>query len=105
MLSTAEITERVRQYRYRPGWFLTVVETGFEDPWLRVLATGVMNSYDPQSPIDLGINSPIPPMETVDQLDRWIVWRLQRIESHEAREWLQVDGRPLFDPHRERDRV
>jgi hypothetical protein len=29
----------------------------------------------------------------------WLLWRTQRIESHECREWFKVDGEPLHDPH------
>lgn len=100
MLSTAEITSEVAKVTYRPGWSLHVYEAGFEDPWLLVLARDVPDSYHPGQTIDLGIRSPIPPMESVDQLRRWLIWRLGRVESHEAREWLQVDGHPIFDPHK-----
>jgi hypothetical protein len=55
--------------------------------------------------MDLGIDSPIPPMADTDALHRWLIWRLGRVESHESREFYRVDGFPLFDPHRPRDRV
>lgn len=100
MLSTAEICDRVAQMTYRPGWTLSVYENGFEDPHLEILAVDVPNSYRPGSTLDLRISSSIPPMDSIEQLDRWVMWRLERVESHEAREWLQIDGRPLFDPHR-----
>jgi hypothetical protein len=35
----------------------------------------------------------------VDYLMALVQWRLIQIESHEAREWLHVDGRIVFDPH------
>jgi hypothetical protein len=105
VLTVQQIRAEVAKLRYRPGWFFAVEERGFEDPWLRMLATGVMNAYDPQSTIDLGIDSPIPPMANTDQLYRWLMWRLERVESHEAREWFRIDGAVLFDPHRPRDRV
>lgn len=105
MLTTAEIAGWIGQMSYRPGWSFQVYETGFEDPWLLILAKNQADSRNPGASIDLGIRSPIPPMENFDQLDRWLIWRLERVESHECREWLQVDGRPIFDPHRERDRV
>jgi hypothetical protein len=43
----------------------------------------------------------LPPMPSVEYLDVWLQWRLNRIEIHEAREHLRRDGKPVFDPHRE----
>jgi hypothetical protein len=104
-LTFAQVRAEVAKLVYRPGWTFTVEERGFEDPWLRILATGVMDAYDPACTLDLGIDSPIPPMADVDALHRWLIWRLERVESHEAREWFRVDGVVLFDPHRQRDLV
>jgi hypothetical protein len=48
----------------------------------------------------LDIHSLIPPMATVEDFDRWMVWRLIEIASHEVREWYRDDqGRAIFDPH------
>jgi hypothetical protein len=103
-LTFAQVKAEVAKVVYRPGWTFTVEERGFEDPWLRVIAP-VMNAYRPEELVDLGIDSPIPPMADVDALHRWLIWRLERVESHEAREWFRVDGVVLFDPHRQRDLV
>jgi hypothetical protein len=41
----------------------------------------------------------MPPIPSVDYLAAWVQWRLIQIESHEAREWLRVDGAIVFEPH------
>jgi hypothetical protein len=105
VLSTEAIRGEVRWLTYRPGWTFDVGEKGFEDPWLRITAVGVPDAQNPGQSIDLGIDSPIPPMADFDQLHRWLIWRLERVESHEAREFFKVNGVTLFDPHRARDRV
>lgn len=100
MLGTEEIRREVAKVVYRPGWSFEVYEIGFEDPWLLVLAP-VENSYVPGQTIDLGIRSPMPPMADAEAVHRWLMWRLERIESHEAREFYRVRGERPFDPHRE----
>ena len=35
-----------------------------------------------------------------EQLDGWIDRLLDAMESHERREWLRRDGKPVNDPHR-----
>jgi hypothetical protein len=104
MLTVGQVRDEVARVEYKPDWWLTVEERGFEDPWLRVLAV-VPDATNPGQSIDLGIDSPIPPMADTDALHRWLIWRLGRVESHESREFYRVDGFPLFDPHRPRDRV
>jgi hypothetical protein len=37
----------------------------------------------------------------VDYLLVWLAWRLGRVESHEMREHLRVDGALPFNPHAE----
>ena len=49
----------------------------------------------------LDIHSMMPPMESIEQFERWLAWRLGRIELHEMREFLQLDSKPIFDPHAE----
>jgi hypothetical protein len=87
-------------YSYRPGWALTVFDHPWDGPTLRVVAR-VEDSYRPGSMIDLGIDSLIPPMFSSEQFETWLAWRLIRVESHECREWLKKDGKPVFNPHPE----
>lgn len=98
MLTVAEIRNYLGLLEYKPGWCFTAYEGAFEGPHI-VIQAKMPNAYHPDEDIILDIHSPLPPMADVEQLHRWLVWRLCRIESHEAREWLRKDGRPLFDPH------
>jgi hypothetical protein len=43
----------------------------------------------------------LPPMRDDAALLDWLLWRCCRIECHEAREWLRLDGKPWSDPHAE----
>lgn len=99
MLTTEQIRAEMARVSYRPGWQMTVEEYGFEDPWVRIVCD-VPDAYQPGAIITLGIESPLPPMVDATALHRWMVWRLARIEEHEAREFYRVDGSIVFDPHR-----
>jgi hypothetical protein len=98
LLTVGQMRKLLRNITYRPGWTITVREGRFEGPHLTVHAQ-VENSYRPGETTVLDIHSPIPPMTTAAQFDAFLAWRLGRIECHEMREWLQRDGKPIFDPH------
>lgn len=98
MLTVAAMDELLAGVQYKPGWLLRVYEGAFEGPHLRVTAT-VPNAYQPDETVELDVWSPIPPLSGVRAFDRWLAWRLCRVESHECREWLRRDNQPIFDPH------
>lgn len=52
-------------------------------------------------PIDLGIDGFLPPIPDAGYLHAWLLWRLARVEVHEAMEFLHREGKPIFDPHEE----
>ena len=85
---------------YMPGWTLELVEGSLMDEGhqLRVRAE-VANAYRPNESVPLDIWTYLPPMDTPAQFDRWLAWRLSRIQIHEGLEWLQRNGKPIFDPH------
>lgn len=97
MLSVAELAAHLRRITYKPGWKLSVREGGWEGTHFRLVAT-LPNSYG-AGRITIGVDSMVPPMESVEQFERWIAWRLGRIEVHEMREFLKRDGEVIFDPH------
>lgn len=99
MLTLHEVQTELARITYKPGWTLKARQSMFEGVVLRIVAEGLINSYRPKETIDIGIDSFLPPVESVEQLHSWLAWRLDRIESHESREWLKRDGRVLFDPH------
>src|SRR5688572_8603081 len=98
MLTAHEITLYVDRVRYKPGWSFQVLVTDFESPQLFITAR-VMNAYDHSQMVDLGIKSHLPRFRDEKALEDWLMWRIERIESHEAREFFTVDGKRPFDPH------
>lgn len=99
-LTYEELRTELARYSYRPGWDLSI----FLDPWesscLYVVAD-VPDAYNPGHTVELRIRSAIPPIPSAEYFGIWLTWRLQMIESHEGREYLQLreTGRPLYDPH------
>jgi hypothetical protein len=99
VLSTAEINEHLAGITYKPGWKFSAYEDRYEGQHIFILAA-LPNAYRADETMDIGVRTAVPPLLTTEQLDEWLIWRLIRIESHEAREFLQRDGKPIFDPHR-----
>lgn len=99
-LTTDQLQAALAEVTYRPGWSFSLSEHRWEGTKIRILAE-VRNSNRPDETITLGIDSFVPPMSTVAQFHQWLIYRLIRIESHEAREWLREHDQPLFNPHPE----
>lgn len=97
MLSTQEIREHLASVSYRPGWEFAVQEH-IEGLQLRIRAD-LEDSYNPGKMVELGIDTFIPPIPDVAYLKQWLLWRLKRIEIHEACEWFKWDGEIVLDPH------
>lgn len=64
-----------------------------------VIQTVVPDSGNPNSQVTLDVHSMLPPMESREQLEAWLAWRLARLEIHEMREFLKRDGKVIYDPH------
>jgi hypothetical protein len=90
----------IAKYYYREGWSLEVFADPWEGPCLYVVAD-VPDAYHPGETVELRIRSNIPPIPSAEYFAIWLAWRIQLIESHEARELLRrrYDDRPVFDPH------
>lgn len=101
MLTTAELRDALDAVQYRDGWIMSIGVDQDEGPFLRIIAP-VANSYD-GDPIDLGISTYISPNDRIstELFYRFLIWRLKRIEIHEAREMFRyrTTGEPVFDPH------
>jgi hypothetical protein len=98
VLTLVELRTHLARLTYRPGWALRIVDGTWEGPELHIAAT-VADSYHPDADVELDIRTFLPPQVDTEAFERWLGWRLGRIESHEMREWLKRDGRPIFDPH------
>jgi hypothetical protein len=100
MLTSVEIERHFDRLTYKDGWRFLLYVTPWEGPFVRI-EVDVEDSYNPGETTTLGVNSFLPPMESTDQLESWLMARIIRIESHEAREFFKRDGEVIFDPHAE----
>lgn len=98
MLTVADLQQHLTRVSFMPGWDIEVREGRWEGPHI-VIAAKVPNAYRPDEPMTLDVHTSLPPMHTYGQFDEWLVWRLNRLWSHEVREFYRVDGVPPFDPH------
>jgi hypothetical protein len=107
VLTTAEIQAHLARVSYKPGWSFEAYDGRWEGQHL-VIRTEVPDTYEPGALVVLDVHSMLPPMRDTLALEEWLAWRLGRLEVHEMREFLKVDGAVLFDPHAEfaeRDRA
>lgn len=100
MLTLGEMQDRLGEMTYLPQYEMEIYQGRFEGAHFHLRAS-VPDYINKGEPTVLDIHSPLPAMESTDQLDNWVVDRLIRIASHEVREALQVDGKPIFNPHAE----
>jgi hypothetical protein len=99
-MTLAQIQASLADVTLQPGWSVFAWQHDHEGVWVTIRAR-VEDAYRPGEGerIDLGINSPLPPIPDVAYLDAWLEWRLGIIARHESREWFRRGGRPVFDPH------
>jgi hypothetical protein len=98
-MTTTELAAVVSRVTYKKGWSFWVHEE-HEGPVLRITA-GVPDRGDPRCLTHLGIDTHIPHtlIHTEADLVEFLRWRLTRIENHEVREFLCLDGARCYDPH------
>ena len=97
-LTTAEIQAELERVTYKPGWSFTCYDGRWEGQHL-VITVDVLDAGRPGQSVTLDVHSSLPPIPDVAYLHTWLAWRLGRIENHEMREFLRVDGHAVFDPH------
>lgn len=98
VLTAEEINGHLARMSYKPGWVFRCYQGRWEGLHV-VITTVVADAYKPGETTTLDVHSALPPVETTEELERWIAWRLGRIESHEMREFLKRDGRTIYNPH------
>lgn len=98
MLTIQQIEDELKKITYRNGWKFFVYQGAWEGQHMRIEAT-VPDSVELGQDVSLKIETPIPPYNTIEDFHLWLMYRLIRIETHEAREWFKVDGIPVFYPH------
>jgi hypothetical protein len=100
VLSLQEVAEVIGRVTYRPGWQFTVYQGRHEGPHLQIQAE-VPDAVAAGEVTVLDVHCFLPPMRDEAAVLDWLLWRLTRIEVHECREFLRLDGRPWSDPHAE----
>ncbi len=98
MLTYAEVRDIVARFTYRAGWRLETYEDPHEGLAIAI-TTEVEDAYHPGHTIVLDIHSYMPPMRDRQAVLDWLLWRLERIASHEVREFAHFDGQLIADPH------
>jgi hypothetical protein len=101
MLTIQVMQDRLAQMTYRPGWEMRIYE-GYSMGARFELKAMVEDSVNKGRKVPLHILSPVPTNArlSIQSFDVWLHWRLKEVEVHESMEWLQVGGKPLFDPHK-----
>lgn len=100
MLSIREVQDHLARVTYKSGWSFEAYDGRWEGHHI-VINTQVPDAYLPGKTVTLDVHSMLPPLESVDALNRWLMWRLARIEVHEMREFFRIDGKIVDDPHAE----
>jgi hypothetical protein len=100
MLSIQQVQAHLARVSYKPGWSFEAYQGAWEGHHI-VINTQVPDAYGPGRTVTLNVHSMLPPLEDTSALERWLMWRLARIEVHEMREFFRVDGKIVDDPHAE----
>jgi hypothetical protein len=98
MLTFDEIRTELGKVTYRDQWRFVLYPHPYEGIWLSIIA----ELPDADHPGKTRVNNmrvALPPIPDVNYLHAWLLHRLIRIESHEAREFYRVDGVKIADPH------
>lgn len=98
-LQMDEMRAALSEVTFMDTWEFELYLGTHEGVVLRITAM-VPNAYNPAQLQELDIRTYVPPMDTVSQFLHWVLWRVERIMVHEAREWLKYKQRPICDPHR-----
>ena len=99
-LTTPQLEQILARVQYKPGWSIQVYDGRHEGQHCAI-TTCVSDAYDSSQSVTLDVHSMLPPMRDEEAFMEWLLWRIARIEVHEAREFLHLDGRPYSDPHSE----
>lgn len=97
MLNLVDMQLALSHVKYKDGWTLEVYQGRWEGPHM-IISVEVPDSTTGETTC-LNIHSMVPPCENVDQFLYWVLWRIVRIEIHEAREFFKYYDHVWDDPH------
>lgn len=99
MLSVQEVQQHLTRLSYKPGWEFECYEGRWEGMHI-VIRTPVEDAFNPGQTVVLDVHCFFPRPESTEELERWLMWRLARIEVHEMREFFKRDGKVIDSPHK-----
>jgi hypothetical protein len=98
MLTLEALQRQLNRISYKPGFAFRLWQHDWEGIWLTITAE-LPDAHRPGTTTTVRINTAVPPCPTGGYFFDWLAYRLSRVEIHELREFLQVDGLAIFDPH------
>jgi hypothetical protein len=107
VLGVRQVNEIIVRRAYKPGWVFAAYLGDTTQQVMLMIGAQVEDSYNPGQTVPLDIRSPVPGFALASELafDKWLAWRLQQVEIHEAQEWYRRPRRngegwtPVFNPH------
>lgn len=103
MLTTDQIRALLERITYKDGWDFYYYRGKFEGPHL-VISFLTEDSFNPGADrIKLDVHTFLSPNDIAseDAFLTYLAHRLARLEIHEMREFLKIDGKVVFNPHAE----
>lgn len=98
-----ELAEIVEQLAYRPAWRFSLkdLDRGQGSEGLTfIVVTEQFDTYNPEREMRVRHMFPVPPAAfNRESWLRWVLDRLVEIETHEACEFMVVDGKRPFAPN------
>lgn len=113
MSDLESLRKELARYTYRPGWELTLDESGnlgFGGVTILTVAYEAPDARNPDQTIKVVARRTVPEFALDPELDGdnffpvWLQSVLFDVELHESREWLRRDGVLYEDPHKQPNR-
>jgi hypothetical protein len=105
-LTPEQIAAALPLYRYKPGWHVSCHEQPYDtfpyEGFCVDVRFEVPNAYHAQDMQVQNVHVPVPPIVDTEHLYDFLTWRLARLELHELREFVWVDGKIRDNPHEDR---
>lgn len=100
MLSIEQAQAMAGRVSYKQGWTFDIYQGRHEGVHCTISAA-LPDAYDQGQTLTIHVETFLSPndMADADALITWMLYRASRIEVHEAREFLRLDGTPWSDPH------
>lgn len=97
-MTLIDVQDYLARLTYKPGWSFAAYLGKWEGLHI-VINTKTQDAFKPDAMVELDVQTFLPWPENSYELERWLMWRLGRIEIHEMREWFKRDGKVVDSPH------